>query len=68
MELLSALPMFELPRDLRCSTLGNYLQEKWYALHRTAEPGFDIYDGLQEKQFGRERELEGRCVLFNSDC
>ena len=68
MELLADLPIFELPRDIRYSTLGNDRQEKWYALHRAAEPVFDIYDGFLEKQFGRERELEGRCVLFNYDC
>ena len=48
MELLADLPMFELPRDFRCLTLGNDRQEKWYALHRTAEPVFDIFDGLLE--------------------
>ncbi|MEE2915262.1 MAG: hypothetical protein VX745_11415 [Pseudomonadota bacterium] len=48
MELLADLPMFELPRDNRCSTLGIDRQEKWYALHRAAEPVFDIYDGLLE--------------------
>ena len=46
MELLADLPIFELPRDIRCSTLGNDCQEKWYALHRVAEPVFDIDDGL----------------------
>ena len=46
MELLADLPIFELPRDIRCSTLGNDRQEKWYELHRAAEPVFDIYGGL----------------------
>lgn len=65
MEPLVDFPMFELPTDFRFSTLGNEGQEKWYGLHRAAEPVFDIYDGLLDEQFGREGELEDRCVFLN---